>query len=110
MLGCLHLGFVIEKFGASLEKDIISHLSRLQYTLGSCICDSVIKIHDIHLYLRYKNSYVLFSDRRTVVRPHAVQTQFFYKLVCIYKKGPRGFTKMTVVGRDGVIEISKMVG
>ena len=28
------LGFVVGKFGTNLENDIISHLSRLQYTLG----------------------------------------------------------------------------
>ena len=89
MLGCLYLGFVIGKFGTNLEKDIVSHLSRVHYTLGSCICDSDMKMHDIHLYLRYKNSSVSFSDRRTVVTPHTVQIKFFYKLVCIYRKGHR---------------------
>ena len=28
------LGFVIGKYGTNLENDIISHLSRLHYTLG----------------------------------------------------------------------------
>ena len=46
------------------------------YTLGSCIWDSDMKIHDMYLYLRYKNFYVLFSDWRTVVRLHLANPIF----------------------------------
>ena len=69
MLG-LFLEFIIEKFGANLEKDIISHLSTLYYTLGWSICDSDTKMHVVHLYLRYTYSYVWFSGWRNVVRLH----------------------------------------
>ena len=41
-------------------------------------------MHDMHLYLRCANSYVLFSGWRNVVRLHTVN-QFFHRLVCIKK-------------------------
>ena len=46
----------------------------MYYTIGT----SNMKMHDIHLYLRYTNSYILFSDWRTEVRLHTA-TQFFHK-------------------------------
>ena len=33
-----------------------------------------MKMPDIHVYLRYTNSYVLFSDWRTIVRLHTVNS------------------------------------
>ena len=52
------------------------------------ISDSNMKMHDIHLYFRYINSYLLFSDWRTEVRLHTA-IQFFHKLACVNRKGPR---------------------
>ena len=58
ILGWLYLGFKNRKFGIKLKKDIISRHSRLQFTLGCWICDSYMKMHDIHSYFRYTNSYL----------------------------------------------------
>ena len=76
VLGCFYLGFLIGKFGTNLQKYIMSHLSRLHYTLGCCMCDSDMKMHYIYLYLRNTDSYVLFSDRRNVVRLHTANPVF----------------------------------
>ena len=45
-------------------------------------------MHDIYLYLRYANSYLLFSDWRTELG-FTLQTQFFHKLVCINRRDSR---------------------
>ena len=45
-------------------------------------------MHDMHLYLKYTNSYALFSNWKTVVTLHTANP-IFHKLVCISRKGPR---------------------
>ena len=66
-----------------------------------------MKMHDMHLYLRYTNSYVLLSDWRTVVR----ETQFFHNLVSTNRKGTKklGFSK-GAEKMGGVMENLKIVG